>query len=100
VDHLALALVHYAALLGHVDQFAQLYLGRERALAEALAGGDRVAHEDQQLAQRAEHAAEDPDRRGGHQADGVRVLAAQGAWADADQHVRHHEHREARDHDG
>ena len=37
VDHLALAVLDHAALLGQVDQLAQLDLGGERALPEALA---------------------------------------------------------------
>ena len=37
VDHLALAVLDHAALLGQVDQLAQLDLGGERALAEAPA---------------------------------------------------------------
>ena len=64
VDHLALGLVDDAAGAGHVDQLAQLHLGGERALAEALAGRHRVADQDQQLGQRAEQRRERPDRRG------------------------------------
>ena len=53
-DHVALAALHDAALLGEVDQIAQLGFGRERAFAIAAARGDRVAEQDQQLRQRAE----------------------------------------------
>ena len=48
VDHLALAGLDQRRRLGEVDQLAQLGLGRERALAEALARRDRVADQDQQ----------------------------------------------------
>ena len=41
--------------LGQVDQLAQLGLGGERSFAEALAGRERVADQDQQPRQRAEH---------------------------------------------
>ena len=54
----ALAGLDDAALLGHVDQLAQLDLGGERAVAEAAAGRDRVAEQDQQRGHRAEHPAE------------------------------------------
>ena len=59
VDHLPLAGLDHRGRLGEVDQLAQLGLGRERALAEAAARGDRVADQDQQPRDRAE----DPGRR-------------------------------------
>ena len=58
--------------------------------AEALPRGDRVADQDQQLGQRSQQRGQRPDRRGDEHADPVRVLAAQRAWADPDQHVGHH----------
>ena len=66
VDHHPLAVLDELVLLGEVDQVAQLGLGRERSLAEALAGRERVADQDQQLRQRAEHPGQrvhDPGRR-------------------------------------
>ena len=47
-----------------VDQVAQLGLGRERSLAEALAGSERVADQDQQLRQRTEHPGQRVHERG------------------------------------
>ena len=58
VDHLALVGLDQARGLGEVDHLAQLGLGGERALGEALAGRERVADQDQQPRQRAEHPAE------------------------------------------
>ena len=55
VDHLALAGLDERRGLGQVDQLAQLGLGGERALAEAAARGERVAEQDQQPRQRAQH---------------------------------------------
>ena len=70
---------HDAALLGHVDELAQLDLGGERPVAEAAAGGDRVADQDQQGRHRAEDAAEQPDDAGGGERRAVGVLAAERA---------------------
>ena len=56
VDHPALAGLDDGRGLGQVDQLAQLGLGRERALAEAAARGDRVADQDQHPRDRAEDA--------------------------------------------
>lgn len=100
VDHLALGVLDDAAFLGEVDELAQLDLGAERAFPEALAGGDGVADEDQQPGQRAEDRAEDADGPGDVAADAVRVLAAEGARADADEDVAHDDHDDRRDQHG
>ena len=65
VDHRPLARLDEVALLGQVDQVAQLLLGVERALAEAATGGERVAEQDEQLGHRAEHAVERDREAGG-----------------------------------
>jgi hypothetical protein len=96
VDHVPLAGLDDAALLGHVDQLAQLDLAGERAVAVAAAGRDRVADQDQQRGQRAEHPAEQPDQRGTGQRDAVGVLPAQRARPDPDQHVADHGHHPRR----
>ena len=87
VHHLALVVLDQRLLLGQVDQRAQLRLGGERALAEALARGERVAEQDQQLRQRAQ----DPGQRHQDVAAAVArvfsVLAADGARRDADADV-------------
>src|SRR6478735_4501265 len=54
VDHLPLARLDQRRRLRHVDQLAELGLRRERAFPEALARGERVADQDQQLGQRSE----------------------------------------------
>jgi hypothetical protein len=69
VDHLPLAVLHDAALLGQVDQLAQLHLGGERALPEAAPGGHRVADQDQQRGQRVERPAQPADQRRDRPAD-------------------------------
>ena len=100
VDHLPLAGLDEVALLGQVDQVAQLRLGVERALAEAAAGGERVAEQDQQPRHRAEHPVERHRESGGGQADRVGVLQPDGAGGDADQDVGDHGHRGHGDEDG
>jgi hypothetical protein len=73
LDHLALAVLDHAALLGHVDQLAQLDLGGERALAEALAGRQRVAEQDQQA--EASGLKMRPSRRTGRPTSAIRTGA-------------------------
>ena len=69
-------MLDHAALLGHVDELAQLDLGRERAVAEAAARRDRVAEQGQQRGQRAEDAPQHPHGPGAGQRDPVGVLPA------------------------
>ena len=88
VDHLPLAGLDHRGLLGQVDQRAQLGLGRERALGEPLARGERVADQDQQLRQRAEHPGQRHHRTGRDDREPVGVLPAERARRDADDHVR------------
>ena len=52
LDHPALVGGDHAALLGQVDDFAQLDLGRERPVAEAPTRGQHVAQYHQQSANR------------------------------------------------
>ena len=92
MDHLALVGLDDPALLGQVDQVAELGLGGEGAVAETLAGGERVAQQDQQLGQGAEDPGQAGHHRGGGQRDGFGVLAAQGARRDADDHVADQDH--------
>jgi hypothetical protein len=100
VDHLALAVLHHAPLLGQVDQLAQLDLGGERPLPEAPAGRDHVADQDQQRGERAERPAQPAHQRGGRAAHRVRVLAADRARADAHHDEADHGHRAGRDQRG
>ena len=64
VDHPALAGLDHLAGLGQVDQLAQLGLGRERAVAEPLARGQRVADQDQQPGEGAQHGGHRDQRAG------------------------------------
>ena len=48
VDHVALVVLDEPALLGEVDEVAQLRLGRERPVAEAAARRQGVAEHDEQ----------------------------------------------------
>jgi hypothetical protein len=100
VDHVALAGLHDAALLGHVDQLAQLDLGGERPVAVAAPGGDRVADEDQQRGDGPEDPPQQPDDAGRGQCDAVGVLPAEGARTDADQHVADDGHHAGGGRDG
>jgi hypothetical protein len=92
VDHVALAGLHDAALLGHVDQLTQLDLGGERAVAEAAAGSEHVADQDQQRRHRAEHSTEQLDDAGGGERDPVGVLPAERPRSDPDEDVADHDH--------
>ena len=92
VDHLPLPRLDHRRRLGEVDELAQLGLGGERALAEAAAGGDRVADQDQQPRERAEDGGDDVERRRGGERDAFRVLAAQGARGDPDHHEGDDQH--------
>ena len=76
-----------AALLRQLDEVAQLGLGGERPLAEALAGGERVADDDEQPRERAEDAGQRERQAGAEQRDALGLLAADGARRDADEHV-------------
>ena len=64
------------ALLGEVDQVAQLGLGGERALAEALARRERVAEQDQQPRRAVRAPAEARHRPALAERDPLGVLAA------------------------
>jgi hypothetical protein len=99
VDHRPLAGLDDVAGLGQVDQLTQLGLGGERSLAEAAARRDRVADQDQELRDRAEHLGEGDQHGGGHQRDPFGVLPAHRARCDADHHERHgHHHQDGRGH--
>ena len=93
VDHHPLAVLDELVLLGEIDQVAQLGLGRERSLAEALAGRQGVADQDQQLRQRAQHPSQRVDHPGSRQRDRARVLTPEGARRDADRDVGDDDHR-------
>ena len=64
LDHPALVVGHHAALLGQVDDLAQLDLGGERAVAEPAAGRQRVADQDQQPADRGQQTPKSPAAEG------------------------------------
>ena len=81
VDHLALAGLDQRRRLGDVDHLPQLGLGRERALAEAAAGRDRVADQDQQPRERPEHRGERRQRAGGEQRPRCRRAGGRGCAA-------------------
>ena len=97
VDHLALAGLDQLALLGDVDELAQLRLARERPVPEARPGREHVADEHEQARQRPEHPGEGDHHGRRHQADAVRVLAAEGARADADRDEAQRRHGGDRD---
>jgi hypothetical protein len=81
VDHVALGALDDAALLGQLHQVAQLGLGGERPVAEALAGRERVADQDEQRGQRPEHPGQrQRDPRAG-QRHPLGLLAADGRGA-------------------
>ncbi len=84
LDHPALVGGDDAALLGQVDDFAQLDLGRERPVSQAAARRDRVTKQHQHSGNRLQQHRDHLQRKSRRQRDGVRVLAAQGAWAHAD----------------
>ena len=81
VDHPPLTGLDHLAGLGQVDQLAQLGLGCERPVAEALARRQRIADHDQQPGKRSEHGGHRDQRSGDartpptHGADG-RAYAA------------------------
>ena len=92
LDHPALVVGHHTALLGQVDDLAQLDLGGERPVAEAAARCQRVADQDQQPADRGQQHRNRLQRNGRRQRDGVGVLAAEGARPDTDGHEAGHGH--------
>ena len=92
LDHVALTVFDDAPRLGHVDQFAQLDLGGERALTEAAPGRHRVAQHDEQRGQRAEERAEDAHHAGTGQRHPVGMLAPESARTHPDQDVGDHDH--------
>src|SRR5262245_22006476 len=92
MDHFPLVVLDDASLFREVDKLAQLDLGRERSLPEALAGGDRVADADQQRGEWAERLAKPMHQRRHDPADVVRVLAADRSWPDADHDEAHDRH--------
>jgi hypothetical protein len=83
-----------SVFLGQVDQVTQLGLRGERPVAEPLAGGQRVAEQDEQLGQRAEDAGQAVHDRGAGQRDRLGVLAAQRTRHDPDHHVTDHDHHD------
>jgi hypothetical protein len=96
VDHHPLAVLDELVLLREVDQLAQLGLGGERSLAEALAGREGVADQDQQLRQRTEHPGQRVHEPGAGERDRRRVLTAESSRRDADRDVGHQHHRGGR----
>jgi hypothetical protein len=92
LDHAALVVGDHTALLGQVDDLAQLDLGGKRAVAEPTTGCQRVTDQDQQPADRGEQHRDRLQRKRGQQRDGVRILTADGAWADTDRDEADHHH--------
>jgi hypothetical protein len=97
VDHRPLVGLDEPVGLGQVDELAQLGLGVEGALAEALARGERIAQQDQQPRQRSQHPGEQHHGSGRAERDGLGVLLAERARPHTDEDVRHQHHRTGRD---
>ena len=95
MDHHPLAVLDELVLLSQVDQVSQLGLGCERPVPEALARRERVADQDQQLGQRAEHARQRVDEAGSNEGDRWCVLTPQGPRRHAHRDVGHDDHRDA-----
>ena len=96
MDHLAFPGLDELALLGDVDELAQLGLGGERPVAVAGAGREQVADQHEQPGERAEHAREGDQDGRGDEPDAVGVLPTERARADPDGHEAECRHRRDR----